>query len=68
MLNTDPDSCPLEVKPHPMKTIYMHMIMFASTRNRIVNGPKAVNYSTKAQAMVRTLCSTSLPVFCTQLH
>ena len=24
-LNTDPDSCPLEVKPHPMKTIYTAM-------------------------------------------
>jgi len=43
-----------------MKSIYMHMVMFAPTRNRIVNGPKAVNYSTKAQAMVRTLCSASL--------
>ena len=24
VLNTDPDSCPLEVKPRPMKTIYIN--------------------------------------------
>ena len=24
-LNTDPDSCPPEVKPHPMKTMYMRL-------------------------------------------
>ena len=26
-LNTDPDSCPLEVKPHPMKTIYKAVLL-----------------------------------------
>ena len=25
-LNTDPDSCPPEVKPRPMKTIYKHIL------------------------------------------